>query len=279
MTGLDGIVFLLGRCGDVVIWDPISEDTRGLSLDHVPVEPTELAVSEDRMAILSDRGRTITLYDRAGRRLTRHRYDGESFFTRIAVAQGRLLASSFFDDHLLYLYGADTTPPVPLVENPRYWPSRSPRYNSFTEVHGCDGLLCAFDLVDFVLYMIDPQSGQATAFPKNPHPWARPIQPPKNAWGDEGSTYTGILLAPTATVADDRVYVLMIDRTLQQGSARPGDGFLELAVADVDGTEWTTVVRLTDPDRFGGSAHLTVVGDTAMLLKPEGPVYAISLPN
>jgi hypothetical protein len=279
MTAFYGDVFLLGRCGDVVVWDPFSGDAHDLPLDDVPVEPTEIAVSEDRIAILSDRGQTITVYDRAGRRHAKHRYQGESFFTRISVAQDRLLASSFFDDHLLYFYRADNAPPVALVENPRYWPSRSPRYNSFTEVHSCDGQLCAFDLVDFVLYMIDPGSGQVTAFPKNPHPWARRIQRPKDGWNDEGSKYTGTLLAPTATVADQCVYVLMIDRTLQQGSAHPADGFLELAVANINDREWNTVVRLTDPVRFGGSAHLTVIGDTALLLKPEGPVYAISLPD
>ena len=100
---------------------------------------------------------------------------------------------------------------------------------------------------------------------------------PAKGWDSEQGSYTGTVLAVSSTVANGRLYVLMLNRSLVRGSAKPSDGYLELAASKVGETRWATVATLDDPERFGGSGWLSVIDSTAFLLKPGGTVYAISL--
>jgi hypothetical protein len=105
MTGAENQIYLLGKCGAVVRWDPFSGESSVLVLDDQVDEAFAIAVAHDRIAVLTDRRRAIRIYDRDGRFLSEYHYSGETHLERIALTAQGVLASSFFDDHLFSFLG------------------------------------------------------------------------------------------------------------------------------------------------------------------------------
>jgi hypothetical protein len=278
MDGYKNHIFILDRCSTVIRWDPVAGTAIELKMEDRPAEAFQLTVSSQRIAILDDDRKTVWLYGMTGKLLTKHQYVGESFFTRISLTEDTVAGSSYYDKHYLRLYHEGIQDPITLVENPRYWPDSSPRYTSFVEVCARQGKHYAFDLTDFTLYQVDAKTHSITTIRKDKHPRYQPLLKPESFWGAEGSHYTGGMMAVDATLNEGYLYVLMIDRSLGP-NAQPGDGYLELAASKIQEKTWHTLVRLDDPQRFGGSKGLTVVGSSAYLYRPDGSIYAVHLPS
>lgn len=277
MTAYGDQIFVLGQCGTVVRWDPFNGASETLNLEGPVGEAFAIAATKGRLAILTDQRRTIRVFETDGKLLRQYHYTGDSYFTSIALTPDAVAASSFFDAHLLTLFLPGSDVPVRLVDNPRYWPDASPRFSSFVGVHAYHGKFFVFDLIDFTLHIVDPTDLGVTTSAKQPHPWQVPCSKPNKAWAGNGDHYTGTMLAVSSTVANDCLYVLMLDRTLSRGNYKPGDGFLEVAVSCHSEKGWKTVARLKDPQLFGGSEWLSIIDNTALLLKPGGVVYGLPL--
>ncbi len=238
---------------------------------------SEIAVDDDRIAVLCERRRVIRAYSREGAFLSEYLYTGETHFQDVALIPQGVVASSFFDDHLLYFYREDLTKPVPIVENPRYWPESNPRSGAFSDVHFVDGEVVAVDLLDHSIYVVDLQSIAVSRIDKEPHPWWRKTEKPSGTNENLNPHYTGEILAVSSAVEKGEVYILWIDRTLERGVAKPGDGYMELAVGKLTDKDWRTVIRLEDHELFGGCRHLSLVGESIFFLTMQGHVYAIEL--
>ncbi|MCU0293066.1 MAG: hypothetical protein MUF10_13915 [Thermoanaerobaculaceae bacterium] len=276
MTELGGHLYLLGRCGAVLQWDPVAGSSSLILPDKLTDDAFSFAVGPARLAILDNERRRVRVYDRQGKPLQELQYSGETSFTSLALVGDTVLASSYYDDHLVWLYAQSAGRPTRLVSNPRYWPDRGPRYSSYVQISSGENTAYAFDLLDFNLYVIDPLHRSVVAtYPKEPHPLWRPVtKPPADAPAKHGR-YTGSIIAISAHVADDHAYVLMVDRTF--GSQEKGDGYLEIAASKLSERKWRTLARLTDRTRYAGSFDLSVIHNTAYLLKPGGTVLAVPL--
>lgn len=276
MTVLGANLYLLGRCGVVLQWNPAVGKSSLILPDKLSDDAHSIAAGPMRLAILANTRRTVRVYDMQGTLLRELQYSGETRFTNLALVGDTVLASSYYDDHLVWLYPPSTALPTRLVPNPRYWPDRSPRFSSYVHVNGSERVAYAFDLLDFTLYVIDPQQRAVIAtYPKERHPLWRPVAKPGTDAPIGSTRYTGSIIAVSAHVVNNQVYVLMIDRTF--GAQEKGDGYLEIAGSNLSERKWQTLARLTDPTRYAGCLHLSVVNNTAYLLRPGGTVIAVPL--
>jgi hypothetical protein len=271
-------LYLLGRCGVVAEWDPSTGASSMIPTEKPLEDAYSLALAPGRLAVLGDSRRTIRLYDMRGKLLRELNYSGDTQFTNVATTAQAVVASTYYDRHLLMVYSGSSDQPTWVVANPRYWPDRSPRYSSFVLIKATDDAVYAFDLLDFSLYVLDPKRCALIAtYQKEPHPlWHAVTKPTTDSPHGGSPHFTGTVLAVSSTVAHDHLYVLMADRTLGP-SAKPDDGYLEIASSRINEKGWKTLVRLTDRSRYAGSQYLSVIGETAYVLKPGGVVLAIPL--
>jgi hypothetical protein len=276
MTAFGTHLYLLGRCGAVLQWDPAADASLLILPDKLTDDAFSFAVGPARLAILDNDRQRVRVFDRQGKSLRELQYSGETTLTKLALAGDTVLASSYYDDHLVWLYTPLTDQPTRLVPNPRYWPDRSPRYSSYVQLSGGDNTAYAFDLLDFNLYVIDPQHRSVAAtYSKEPHPLWRPVTKPPVEAATKRGRYTGTIIAISAHIANEQAYVLMVDRTF--GAQEKGDGYLEIAGSKLSERKWRTLARLTDRTRYAGCLDLSVIHNTAYLLTPGGTILAVPL--
>lgn len=277
MTGFDHQIYLLGKCGTVARWNPFSGEFSILVLDDQVNKASGFSVTHDRIAVLTDRGHTIRIYDWGGSFLSEYQYSGESQLWRIALTPNGVLASSYFDDNILLLFTDNQAEPIRLVQNPYYWPDLNPRFASFVDVYPLKGKVAAFDLTDYAIYVVDPETGYFSTTQKEPHPWWREYSKPESHSNKEGVRYTGERLAVSSALANDEVYVLWVDRSLIRGEAEMDDGYAEIAVGRLTEKDWKTVVRMGDFERYGGCGNLAVIGQSIFCINPKGVVHEFQI--
>ena len=127
MAGDGEALYFLDTCDAILRWVPESGEARAIELEGAPHGLLRLAVGTNRIAVLVGETQEIRVYDASGAFLKRFAYLGESQVKEIAVLGEYVAATTWYDDHLLFMFDDPAAQPRRLIENPQYWPEASPR--------------------------------------------------------------------------------------------------------------------------------------------------------
>ena len=262
-------LLLLDVCGTLVRWRLSTDEIGLILLEEEPKEFFEIAAHETGFAVLGDDRRTIYVYDLNGRFLRRHEYDGDSYLCRMAFLGEAIVASTYFDEHLLWVFSDDVSEATRLIENARYHPDLTPRFASHLDVETHAKGVVALDLLDFRLFFITPDLTVKTVhkvshplFLKHEQQEQTPLRP---AEAETVVQYKGKAYAFGIAVLGDQVTAVMPSRALERE--------WELAATDLLASEWTRTVTLGG-ERYGSAQRLTALGDRVVLLNErEGVVH------
>jgi len=266
-------ILILDRCGTLVRWLPLTNEYVPIDLDQPPSSSYDVAANDTRIAVLGPTKQLVQLYDRGGHLVQTIHHSGDAHITRIVLLRNELIASSFFDSHLVSVYSPPYDRPIEVIENQDYLPEYSPRLASFVDVSSDGEQIVALDLRTFESYVLDAHH-TVRAVEREPHPLLASYSPPERVpiafTQAQGTSYTGTFFALAVALSKGRLVALMVDR--EDGRLR------ELVAAAIDSASWDWSVTLP-ADVSGTLADLAIAEGNAYLLDPErGVVYVLSLP-
>lgn len=279
MAGDGEALYFLDKCDAILRWNPQSGERTAVELDGAPFGLRELAVGKNRLAVLERETQVVWVFDKAGDLVGKHAYPGESRVFDIAVLGDYVAMTSWFDDHLLFVFHQAGEPPRMLIQNPQYWPEAAPRYRSEADLAVDGNKFVVVDRNNYAVFTIDPAQTTVERHDKERYPGAPVFEKPVGTWGTDPGLdhYTGILKATSSTVVDGEVFLVMLDRRVTD-MAGYDEHYLEVASSAHDEVAWARRAELSDLERFAGSDFPAIIGDTMYLyMHKDEVVHAVPI--
>lgn len=279
MSGDGTDLFLLDDCGTIARWNPKSGESSVVPLADHPIGFNRIATDRTRIALLSGEENDIWVFGKNGKFLHKHHYPGETYVSDIAILGDYVAATTWFDDHFLFVFCKAGEPPVRYIKNPQYWPELAPRYRSETDVTAAGSGFVVVDRTNFEVHSVHPKAGTVSTSQKEPDARMPVIEKPDGKWSDSDMprNYRSVRFATSSTATASEALMVILDSRITDETGYE-KYYLEILSTTGETRKWTRRAELRDKYRFAGSGSPTVLGDTLYLyMNKNGVVHAVPL--